>query len=229
MLLVFYLFSFSGDTHSGTAAGLPPPPPRSTSQTPSDAASNVSLPEEFSRYRQQSYFSPQKLQIVKPMEGSVTLLRWKLLATPQLGGASSYFTSSAHPGVLQKNYATPRPDSTIPSPPAPTQPERKWKSVSDLSCLGTEQRHPRNRRARASSSKPGIHQRDVMRQESVRKEQHLIPPTTSSSPSVLNQLKQRLWSVFSPNTSSGGKQNQNTSSANQRADEEGLGQLLVTQ
>ena len=34
--------------------------------------------------------------------GSVTLLKWKLLATPQLGGASSYFSNITHPGVHVK-------------------------------------------------------------------------------------------------------------------------------
>ena len=36
--------------------------------------------------------------------GSVTLLKWKLLATPQLGGASSYFSNIARPGVHVKSW-----------------------------------------------------------------------------------------------------------------------------
>ena len=36
--------------------------------------------------------------------GSVTLLKWKLLATPQLGGASSYFSNISHPGVHVKSW-----------------------------------------------------------------------------------------------------------------------------
>ena len=36
--------------------------------------------------------------------GSVTLLKWKLLATPQLGGASSYFSNITHPGVHVKSW-----------------------------------------------------------------------------------------------------------------------------
>lgn len=34
----------------------------------------------------------------------MTLLKWKLLATPQLGGASSYFSNIAHPGVHVKSW-----------------------------------------------------------------------------------------------------------------------------
>lgn len=47
---------------------------------------------------------PQKLQIVKPMEGSVTLLKWKLLATPQLGGAKGFFSRQSTPGVHLKRW-----------------------------------------------------------------------------------------------------------------------------
>ena len=34
----------------------------------------------------------------------MTLLKWKLLATPQLGGASSYFSNIARPGVHVKSW-----------------------------------------------------------------------------------------------------------------------------
>ena len=56
------------------------------------------------------YVSPQKLQIVKPMEGSVTLLWWKLLATPQLGRATPFFIDAELPGVLRKGSGFSRPD-----------------------------------------------------------------------------------------------------------------------
>ena len=62
------------------------------------------LQEELIRYRQQNYVSPEKLQIVKPLEGSVTLLKWKLLASPQLGGASTYFSDASRPGVHLKKW-----------------------------------------------------------------------------------------------------------------------------
>lgn len=62
------------------------------------------LPDEVARYRNQTYIAPEKLQIVKPLEGSVTLLKWKLLASPQLGGATSYFSEAAQPGVHRKNW-----------------------------------------------------------------------------------------------------------------------------
>ena len=81
------------------------------------------------------YVSPQKLQIVKPMEGSVTLLRWKLLATPQLGGATSFFSDAELPGVLRKDSGFSRPDSAM-MLGIPSQPGRKWHSVSDLSQIG---------------------------------------------------------------------------------------------
>ena len=47
--------------------------------------------------------------------GSVTLLKWKLLATPQLGGASSYFSNiTTHPGVHVKSWrGSPKNDKVI--------------------------------------------------------------------------------------------------------------------
>ncbi len=68
----------------------------------SDAGSTVSLPDELVRYRQHPYMAPEKLQIVKPLEGSMTLLKWKLLATPQLGGATTFFSDASLPGVHKK-------------------------------------------------------------------------------------------------------------------------------
>ena len=61
-------------------------------------------PEELIRYRNQAFVAPEKLQIVKPLEGSVTLLKWKLLASPQLGGATSFFSNAAGPGVHMKKW-----------------------------------------------------------------------------------------------------------------------------
>ncbi|XP_064598413.1 trafficking kinesin-binding protein 1-like isoform X3 [Liolophura sinensis] len=43
------------------------------------------------------YKLPEKLQIVKPMEGSVTLKRWQMLATPHMGGIFE-----ERPGVVTK-------------------------------------------------------------------------------------------------------------------------------
>lgn len=62
------------------------------------------IPEELVRYRNQTYVAPEKLQIVKPLEGSVTLLKWKLLASPQLGGATSFFSDASRPGVHMKKW-----------------------------------------------------------------------------------------------------------------------------
>ena len=64
----------------------------------------MSLPDDLVRYRNQTYVAPQKLQIVKPLEGSVTLLKWKLLASPQLGGAKAYFSDASRPGVHLKKW-----------------------------------------------------------------------------------------------------------------------------
>lgn len=40
----------------------------------------------MSSYPSQDWKLPQKLQIVKPIEGSLTLHQWSRLATPHLGG-----------------------------------------------------------------------------------------------------------------------------------------------
>jgi len=72
--------------------------------SPSSGKGGDKVQEELVRYRQQSYVAPEKLQIVKPMEGSVTLLKWKLLASPQLGGATTYFSDASRPGVHLKKW-----------------------------------------------------------------------------------------------------------------------------
>ena len=75
-----------------------PPSPVQSSEA------SINLPEELIRYKNQTYVAPEKLQIVKPLEGSVTLLKWKLLASPQLGGATSFFSETAQPGVHRKKW-----------------------------------------------------------------------------------------------------------------------------
>ena len=60
--------------------------------------------EELIRYRQQSYVAQEKLQILKPMEVSVTLLKWNLLASTQLGGATTYFSDALRPGEHLKKW-----------------------------------------------------------------------------------------------------------------------------
>ena len=64
-----------------------------------------SIPDSLSKHHNRTFFSPEKLQIVKPLEGSVTLLRWRLLASPQLGGAKAYFSAASPPGVQMKGWA----------------------------------------------------------------------------------------------------------------------------
>ncbi len=102
-----------------------------SSPVPSEE-STASLPDDLVRYR-----SPQKLQIVKPMEGSVTLLKWKLLATPQLGGAKSFFSSQAGPGVhLKKWSASQIQDEDIATATTPYNP-RMAVSAMDLRELNS--------------------------------------------------------------------------------------------
>ena len=81
-----------------------PYPVRDFPPSPVISGNTGSLPEELIRYRNQTYVAPEKLQIVKPLEGSVTLLKWKLLATPQLGGATSFFSDASRPGVHMKKW-----------------------------------------------------------------------------------------------------------------------------
>lgn len=89
--------SFGADAPLSSSASHRPPSP-----ILSDEGSTVSLPDELVRYRQHPYMAPEKLQIVKPLEGSMTLLKWKLLATPQLGGATTFFSDASLPGVHKK-------------------------------------------------------------------------------------------------------------------------------
>ena len=124
------------------------------------------------------------------------MLRWKLLATPQLGGAASYFTSTDHPGVHQKHYsATYRGGSAAASPVNMTRADRKWKSVSDLSSTWPERN---SRRAATRSATSRIHktqQRSTVTPSSQAGREHANSPPP---PSLLHNLKQQLWGVLSP-------------------------------
>ena len=95
-----------GPARSSLGVGTGPSPlaPQPPSPIISEAGSTLSLPEELAWYRHQHYVAPEKLQIVKPLEGSVTLLKWKLLASPQLGGATTFFSDAARPGVHVKGW-----------------------------------------------------------------------------------------------------------------------------
>lgn len=88
----------------GVGTGPSPLAPQPPSPIVSEAGSTLSLPDEVAWYRHQHYVAPEKLQIVKPLEGSVTLLKWKLLASPQLGGATTFFSDAARPGVHVKGW-----------------------------------------------------------------------------------------------------------------------------
>lgn len=120
----------------------------------------MSLPEDLVRYRNQTYVAPQKLQIVKPLEGSVTLLKWKLLASPQLGGAKAYFSDASRPGVhLKKWPVSGVVDNRVPGNNLSINPyDTKQKSVSamDLRELNTTYPQPRpsgSRRGRGTRGK----------------------------------------------------------------------------
>ena len=143
-------FSVGVGTGGPNSSQLAPHP---LSPAVSEAAS---LPDEALWLRHQHYVAPEKLQIVKPLEGSVTLLKWKLMASPQLGGATSFFSNASRPGVhvkgwkaagiVDKNRQTQAGDAdTLGLPP-----EMRLKSLStgDLSYLAA---------APPSSSSPSAH------------------------------------------------------------------------
>ncbi len=76
------------------------------------------------------------------MEGSATLLQWKILATPKLGGTPSFFSKSDRPGIKLKNLDSPSsatPTVTGHTPIAHNltvnsiQYNKRWNSTSDLS------------------------------------------------------------------------------------------------
>lgn len=118
------------------------------SPTLSDAGSTVSMPDEMVRYRNQPYVAPEKLQIVKPLEGSMTLLKWKLLASPQLGGATTFFSDAKRPGVHLKKTSVGEKPSSSSSASVHLTPEAKIKSLSvnDLSVLSVNSPSARRRR-----------------------------------------------------------------------------------
>ena len=126
------------------------------SPTLSDAGSTMSMPDEMVRYRNQPYVAPEKLQIVKPLEGSMTLLKWKLLASPQLGGATTFFSDAKRPGVHLKKaqFAQNKPGGSS----GLLVPEAKVKSLSvnDLSVLSTSSPYA-GRRRNLQRKETGIH------------------------------------------------------------------------
>ena len=140
---------------SASTAMSPTSPQALLPQSPtlSDAGSTVSMPDEMVRYRNQPYVAPEKLQIVKPLEGSMTLLKWKLLASPQLGGATTFFSDAKRPGVhLKKTSLTEKPPTSSFGQHLTPDSKIKSLSVNDLSVLSTNspstgrrRRNPRHR------------------------------------------------------------------------------------
>ena len=121
----------------------------------SDAGSTMSMPDEMVRYRNQPYVAPEKLQIVKPLEGSMTLLKWKLLASPQLGGATTFFSDAKRPGVhLKKAKFADKPVGA--SGHLTSDAKIKSLSVNDLSVLSTSSPYA-GRRRNLQRKETGIH------------------------------------------------------------------------
>ena len=172
--------------------------PHKDTQIMSESSPQIDNP---SRLRQQKYFSPQKLQIVKPMEGSATLLQWKLLATPQLGGTSSFFSKSERPGIYSKTFSSgfspgsAQKNLTVGS----IQQEKRWHSVNDLSLHRTS-------RESTSRESPLIRHRFVE------------PMKHNEKLSTIGQMKKGFWGLLSP---SGHNQN-----SHEEKKGEGLEELL---
>lgn len=83
-------FNPSGVTHDSTEEGAP------TGATPQ---AGIPVPERRRSYGRRAFRAPEKLQIVKPIKGSVTLHQWKKLANPTLNLAEE------RPGVHVKGQS----------------------------------------------------------------------------------------------------------------------------
>lgn len=165
-------------------------------------------PEDIAKIRQQypAYFSPQKLQIVKPMEGSVTLLRWKLLATPQFRGPSAFLPENERPGIHIKNYPSSdsRPGSSL-----QVDSGRRWHSVCDLSRPPVVSDSPLSRQFNNHSQRRIVVKKGSS--SSTQEQTHQL--------STVNRIKQNLWGLVSP--SGRGKKSQD-----KQDDTHGLQELL---
>ncbi len=108
--------------------------------SPITSGNSGNVSDEIIRYRNQNYVAPEKLQIVKPLEGSMTLLKWKLLATPQLGGATTFFSDASQPGVHRKKW---KAGGVIDSSQTGLAGTRiKSLSTTDMSSLQHHNHHP---------------------------------------------------------------------------------------
>ena len=195
------------------------------SPIPSAETSPVSLPEDLVRY--QSYIPPQKLQIVKPMEGSVTLLKWKLLATPQLGGTKTYFSNASTAGVHLKRWPASgiRDSSMNDLPPEEPYDTRMAVSAMDLRELNATYPparpagHVRRHKATPTKSKP------LPREQPERSEER--GQRSSQSRSLLSQFGSFLGSGLSRlKFSRGETAEQETTPPQPESTDAGLGGLL---
>lgn len=157
------------------------------------------------------YVSPQKLQIVKPLEGSTTLLQWKLLATPQLGGTSSFFSKSDRPGIVQRNFEPPPPSST----PTPNSVDRYHLGAS----LGNNLQ--RNKQW-SSTSDLARHRVVSSNSENINRKRPSVARESNKELSAVNKVRQNIWGLF--NGSSPGKNNKDSKNKSQGA---GLEELLA--
>ena len=153
------------------------------SPTASEAGSTLSLPDEASWLRHQYYVAPEKLQIVKPLEGSVTLLKWKLMASPQLGGATSFFSDASRPGVHIKGWkAAGIKDKEQGSLGLPPELRLKSLSTNDLTYLTTSpppSSHPPHTPSSSFSTSSHRHRRGQRRAKGIHS--RLSNPTASSA------------------------------------------------
>uniref|UniRef100_A0A8C1LQC5 Trafficking protein, kinesin binding 1a n=1 Tax=Cyprinus carpio TaxID=7962 RepID=A0A8C1LQC5_CYPCA len=117
--------------------------------TPADSIMSLgTLHSVYSIYSTRSYL-PEKLQIVKPLEGSATLHAWQLLAQPHLGGLLD-----TRPGVVTKGFRPLELDLEEVyqfTDLEEDEPGQHSQSSISTSCLGSLPCSPALRRPRANN------------------------------------------------------------------------------
>ncbi|XP_016423148.1 trafficking kinesin-binding protein 1-like isoform X2 [Sinocyclocheilus rhinocerous] len=117
--------------------------------TPADSIMSLgTLHSVYSIYSVRSYL-PEKLQIVKPLEGSATLHAWQQLAQPHLGGILD-----TRPGVVTKGFRPLELDLEEVyqfTDLEEDEPGQHSQSAISTSCLGSLPCSPASRRPRANN------------------------------------------------------------------------------
>ncbi|XP_050987027.1 trafficking kinesin-binding protein 1 isoform X2 [Labeo rohita] len=117
--------------------------------TPADSIMSLgTLHSVYSIYSTRSYL-PEKLQIVKPLEGSATLHAWQQLAQPHLGGILD-----TRPGVVTKGFRSLELDLEEVyqfTDLEEDEPGQHSQSAISTSCLGSLPCSPALRRPRANN------------------------------------------------------------------------------